>query len=438
MRRKVYRRRIKPKLLWGLALVLIASFGVACRTGSPASDVDETASESATYEEQLILNNATLENADEAGQVLWKIKAQRTRYEPNKKGAQIEGITGNLYQEGQIVLKFKADEGEIIGDGQELFLRKNVVGLDPRTGVVLQCQEVQWLPEDGVLMARESLHGSNDAVHVRAKQGKYWTKTRILEAQEDVVIDGQQNPMQARTDKVVWDLPKARITSDRPIEFDRYQSDESAATEDAESEPTNLVSVAVTGVALLPNSALARQQRTENSTDERSKPEASQPVITDRVVAQSAEFDLKKQVVLLKKEVESRSVDPPLQIASDSIIWNLANRTVLSDTPVQVVNREDAVTLTANEGFINLDTEVLRLTGGARGINTRKPADLYANQIVWYLQRERIEAAGNVIYRQVDPPLDLAGSRAIGRLKDQTITVTGGEGGGRVLTKIVP
>lgn len=438
MRKKAYRRKIKRQLVGGLLLILMASLGVACRTQDPASEGEEAAPENVAYEEQLILNNATLENADEDGNVLWKIRAVRTRYEPDKKGAEIEGITGNLYQDGEIVLKFKADEGEIIEDGQEIFLRQNVVAIDPRTGVVMHCQEVQWQPEGGVLTARESFHGSHDAVNVRAKQGQYWTMTQILEVREDVVIDGKQNPMQARTNKAVWDLAKERLTSDEPIEFDRYQAEPSVASAEPQSESTEPVtepiSVAVTGTALLPNAALTRQPQTQTAAN----PEAPAPVITDRVVAQSAEFDLKKQVILLKKEVESRSVEPPLQIASDSIIWNLANRTVLSDTPVQVVNRADAITITANEGFVNLDKEVLRLTGGARGINTRKPADLYANQIVWYLQRERIEAAGNVIYRQVDPPLDLAGSRAIGRLKDQKITVTGGEGGGRVLTKIVP
>lgn len=446
MRKEAYRRKIKRQLLRGLALILITSVGVGCRPEAPVSEEDEVAPEEVAYEEKLILNNATLENADEDGVAIWRVKAERTRYEPDKKGADLEGVTGNLYQEGEIVLQFKADAGQIVEDGKEIFLRQNVVALDPRTGVVLQCQEVQWQPNEGILVARESFQGSNDSVNIQAKQGQYWTQTRILQAEEDVVIDSKQNPLQARTAKVVWDLEKERMISDQAVEFDRYQTDASAASDASETResaadasviPTQQISVGITGTALLPNIALTRQPQTQ-TVDNPDDPDEPAPVVTDRVVAQSAEFDLTKQVVLLKKDVESRSVEPPLQIASDSIVWNLAKRTLLSDTPVKVVNRVDAITITGNEGFVNLEKEVLRLTGGARGLNTREPADLYANQIVWYLQRERLEAAGDVIYRQTDPPLDLAGSRAIGRLKDQKITVMGGEEGDRVLTKIVP
>ncbi|MGB0562203.1 MAG: LPS export ABC transporter periplasmic protein LptC [Spirulinaceae cyanobacterium] len=430
-------------------MVLTAAlFLAACRGGGEPVAVNEDQSETPAYEEQLILNNATLENADEDGNVLWRVEAQRTTYEPNQQDAQIEGITGNFYEDGEIVLKLKADAGEILEDGQTIYLRENVVATDPRTGVVMQCQEVEWSPEANVLIARQSLRGSNDEWVVAGEQGKYTTQTQVLEVIGDVVIDGKTTPLQARTEKAVWDVPQEQVASDRPIEIDRYKP-----PEDPVDNPNSETTASSPSEADQPEAEAADSFVESTTTEEvtggqlNAKPQSpkphrlhlkGKPEITDRVVAQSATFDLAKQVVVLKKEVESRSVEPPLQIASDSIIWNLNERTVLSDTPVQVINRADAITLTANEGLINLETEVLRLNGGARGINTRRPADLYANQIVWHLEDERLEAAGNVIYRQADPPLDLAGSRAIGRLKDQTIVVTGGEGGGRVLTKIVP
>lgn len=444
MRKKPCRRRASLGLAVALATLLLS----ACRGGGePVAVEDDAQSEPTTYEEQLILNNATLENADEAGNVLWRLKARRTTYEPNRQDAQIEDIIGNLYADGEIVLKLKADTGEILEDGQTIYLRENVVATDPRTGVVLQCQEVEWTPEENSLIARQSLRGSNDELVVTGEQGKYTTETQVLEVIGKVIIDGKKTPLQARTEKAVWDLLQERLVSDRPIEIDRYKPTEDPP-ESINPKPTASSSSEGDISPAQDSFAQSADREPFNGRRLNAKPQSlepqrlpspkGKPEITDRVVAQSATFDLAKQVVILKKEVESRSVEPPLQIASDSIIWNLTQRTVLSDSPVQVSNRADGITLTANEGLINLETEVLRLNGGARGINTRRPADLYANQIVWHLEDERLEAAGNVIYRQVDPPLDLAGSRAIGRLKDQTITVTGGEGGGRVLTKIVP
>lgn len=404
MRRNLYLRKIKLGLGAGLLLITL----VGCLGSRQAEETTRSENEETVYEERLILRNATLENADDEGNILWKLKVERTTYLPDQQNADLEGITGNLYQDGKIVLQMQADRGEIIDDGQRIFLRDNVVATDPRSEVVLQCQEVEWSPDAGLLVARRELRGSDPQVEVVAEEGRYFTKTQILEAAGEVVINGKTNPFQARTEKATWHWPEQRIESDRAIEIDRYEATENEEEEAAETE-------------------------TE------SEPETPKsPVISDRIVADKLQFDIEKQVLLLTDNVESRSVDPPLQIASNSIIWNIEKRTVLSNSPVQVVHRADAITLTANEGLVDLTTEILRLTGGARGINTRRPADLYANQLVWYMQDERIEAEGNVIYRQADPPLDLAGARAVGQLRTQRITVTGGGGRDRVLTKIEP
>jgi lipopolysaccharide assembly outer membrane protein LptD (OstA) len=52
----------------------------------------------------------------------------------------------------------------------------------------------------------------------------------------------------------------------------------------------------------------------------------------------------------------------------------------------------------------------------------------------WNVDTQTVVAEGQVNYRQVDPSINLNGSRAVGRLDDQTIVVDGG----RVVTEIVP
>lgn len=468
MRRKpcLKRTRLKTRPLLSVAIALIVGTSLAC--GSSQPDIEPPSEEeNVSYEEQLILNNATLENVDDAGKPLWIIRSERAAYQPGQKDAQLEGITGNVYEAGEIVLKLKADKGEIVEDGQAIHLRDDVVATDPRTGVVLQSPEVQWSPEDGVLTVKQSFKSSSEDVEVTGKEATYTPETKVIEATDKVVINGKETPLQIRTEKAVWDIPKERITSDQPVEIDRYQvpkSDDEAAeeklkqsekSEEAAVEPfvvppvfLRLAQYAQTRQAgskpgaeteTQPESELDPEVADPESAASETDPAAEKPkrIVTDRVTAKSAQFDLKKQVVILKKAVDARSVDPPLQVASDSIIWNLAERTVLSDTPVKIINRGDAITLTANEGFLDLEKEVVRVTGGARGINTRRPADLYANKIIWYIEPKRVEAAGNVIYKQAEPPLNLAGSTAVGQLAAQQLKVKSGPEG-RVVTTIVP
>ena len=45
-----------------------------------------------------------------------------------------------------------------------------------------------------------------------------------------------------------------------------------------------------------------------------------------------------------------------------------------------------------------------------------------------------MEANGDVVYRQVDPPASFSGQKAVGKLQEQNIEVSGGN----VVTEIVP
>jgi lipopolysaccharide assembly outer membrane protein LptD (OstA) len=137
------------------------------------------------------------------------------------------------------------------------------------------------------------------------------------------------------------------------------------------------------------------------------------------------------------------SLEPPVQIAGNSVTWNLNTQMVTSDQPVKVVHRQQQVTLTGNRGQVDLKGKVARLVGGVQGVGTRNQSQLYANQVTWNIPTEEFDAQGNVIYhQQVDPPLHLTGSRAVGKFQGQTVVVTGGGGasgsGSRVVTEIIP
>ena len=383
----------------------------------PVDLPDETTETTpASYEQQLILSNATLENADEAGNVVWKVQVDRAVYQDETKNAVLEAVTGNFLQDGEVVLQLSADGGEIIDEGQRIVLRDNIVATDPRNGVVLRCNLLYWFPEEGRVQVEDAVDGSNPELRVEAKTAEYWTEAQRIEAKEEVVITGLKTPMQARTDQVEWDIPAQMVRSETKITIDRYDPPPEA-----------------------PPEAEADNPEATPATSETPATEPVPPVVSDRIIADQAEFNLEQEIVILTGNVESRSMDPPMQIASNQIIWNLVTRIVRSEQPLTVIDRQEEITVTANQGVADLEAEVVRVSGGARGINRRRPADLYANQIVWQIRPQQVEAVGDVIYQQTDPPLHLTGSRAVGTLHNQRIVVSGGgSSASRVMTIIVP
>lgn len=355
------------------------------------------------YEEQLILNNATLENVDEAGEIVWKVNVERVVYNDEAQNAVLTSVTGNFLQDGKVVVQIQADAGEITDAGKHIQLRDNIVATDPRNGMVLRGNVLDWFPDQGLIEIQDSFQGNDDDINVTATTAQYWSREQRIEATDKVVLTGTETPMQVRTEKLVWELPEQRIKSDRTVMIDRY---------DPPPEPAD-----------------AEADAAEKPT----------PVVSDRITAGLAEFNLEQNTVTLKQNVESRSVDPPLQIASNSILWNLTTRTVFADQPITIIDHQDQTTLTANSGLANLQDEVIRVNGGARGVNARQASDLYANQIIWQIGPQRVEATGDVIYKQGNPPLHLSGSRAVGTLNNQRVVVTGGGSNqSRVMTTIIP
>jgi len=132
------------------------------------------------------------------------------------------------------------------------------------------------------------------------------------------------------------------------------------------------------------------------------------------------------------------SVEPPIDIASNSVYWNLNTERVVSEQPVRIWHRKEQVTLTANQGEVDLQQQVALLTGGARGVAAnRDRSNLSADRLRWDITTQRLQAEGNVVYQKLNPSLILTGQVGVGKLQDQTIVVTGGSSG-RVVTEIIP
>lgn len=155
-------------------------------------------------------------------------------------------------------------------------------------------------------------------------------------------------------------------------------------------------------------------------------------------MAEQGNVDLQQNVISLQQNVEMRSQNPPLQIATNSLDWNYETRIVRSDRPIQIIDLDNQLNIVANQGTIDLDRQIANLDNGIKGINNRNQSYLYARQLVWDIPTEKVEATGNVIYRQADPPLNLRGDKAIGTLNNNNLVITSKNQQNQVITEIIP
>ena len=122
------RQRLQLKLSIGRgAALLIGLLGLtACQPPDPPT-ISPTESPKIEETGRLILNNATLEQANPSGQPLWKIQVKKATYTQDQKIARLENIKGNIYQDGKVVLQVSADRGEVYKEVHEILLKDNIV-----------------------------------------------------------------------------------------------------------------------------------------------------------------------------------------------------------------------------------------------------------------------------------------------------------------------
>ena len=377
--------QVKKIVGFAFCLLSVAVFSGCSGKSSAEKNVQQDNQAAPQIEGSLIFDNVTLEQADEQGRPLWKVKAKRGIYSQDKKKARVENPSGDLFQDGKLVLQVSAAEGEIQQDGQTVFLKGQIVATDPRNGAVLRGQELEWRPKEDLLIVRNNLTGSHPQLQASAKQGRYFSRTQQLELQGQILAIVKDPLLQMRTEHLVWKIPQQQVIGDQRIQIDRYKGQTAIA----------------------------------------------------QVVGNRAEVGLKTKILTLTQNVNLTSIDPPVQVNSNKATWNLNTQMVVSDQPIKIWHRQEQVTLIAKQGQVDLQQKVALLTGGAQGASTRNQAKLKANQLRWDIPAQIVKAQGNVIYQQVNPPLSLTGSVGVGKLQDQTFVVTGGSGG-RVVTEIIP
>ncbi|MGA9380433.1 MAG: LPS export ABC transporter periplasmic protein LptC [Phormidium sp.] len=396
-------RKITLNKLIFLKLFLIwLLFGiVACdnegRTAKKLAQDSRLAQERALAKESdsnLTFNDVTLDQVDNLGRPLWKIKAKQAVYSNDKKDAKILSPIGDLFQDGKIVYQVSVQTGEIKQDGKQIFLKGQSVATDIQNGLVLRGIEMEWRPEEDILIVRNQLTGTHKQGQASAQEARAFSRGKKIEFIGQVVAKTIDPPLIMRTEKLFWQLQEQKMFSDRFIQIDRY----------------------------------AGQKITD----------PAKATLRDRATGNQGEVDLKNKIAKLGKNGQVTFSEPPMQIASNAIVWNLNTKIVSSNQPVTIYQREQQITLNASQGRVELTPQIAYLIGGVQGTGQNPPSNLRTDQMTWYLKTQEFAANGNVFYQQTDPPLILNGPQAFGKLKEQKVTITGNGNNSPVITQIVP
>jgi LPS export ABC transporter protein LptC len=367
-----------------LTLFLMLSLG-ACGGKSITNSNQNNQAPAGDSESNLTFFDVSLEQADEVGRPLWKVQAKKAKYTKEKEIGQAENPYGELYQDGKIIYQIKADQADIEQDGERLFLRGRIFATDPSNGVILQGNEMEWRPKEDLLIVRNQINGQHKQLQAVAQEARVKTREQVIDFSGKVVANATDPQLQMRTEHLIWQIKQEKLIGDRPLEFARYKNNQ----------------------------------------------------ITDRGRGNSAEFNLKTKIATIKQNAQAELIDPPVQILSNSMTWDMNTENVKTNSPVRVFHRAENLTVTGNQGEMKIPQKTVYLVGNVNAVGQRRQS-LKSQNLTWYLDKKLLEAQGDVVYKQADPQLTFNGDTAVGNLQTENIVVSGGKSGGRVVTEIIP
>jgi LPS export ABC transporter protein LptC len=358
---------------------------VACSGKSSNNQANSSDSSRQNTDSNLTFFGVAFEQFDEVGRPIWKVNAKAAKYTKEKQIGQAESPYGELYQDGKVVYQIKAERADIEQDGKQLFLKGKIVATDPSNGIVLRGNELEWRPQEDLLIVRNQLNGTHQKLQAVAQEARVKTREQRMEFSGGVIANSVDPQLQMRTEHLIWQIKEEKLIGDRAIQIDRYKNNQ----------------------------------------------------INDRGRGDAAEINLKTKIATVTKNAQLELLDPPMQITSNSMTWNMNAETVITNSPLRVFHKAENVTVTANQGEMKIPQKIVYLTGNVNAIGQRRQS-LKSRTLTWYLDNKLVEAQGNVLYRQIDPPLNFAGDTAVGNLQTENIVVKGGSTGNRVVTEIIP
>jgi len=349
---------------------------------------DKDASPAQSQNAPLAFRNGVLQQTDAQGQMLWQIGVGQATYQQNQKIAQVQNLDGKLFQDGKPVFHIKAQQGEIHQKSQRLTLKGKIVAWDIQDKGVLQGHEMEWRPQDDLLILRQNLRISYPQLQITAREAYASSRTRHINAQGQVVAVTRQPQLRLRAETMTWQLAHQQVS-------------------------------------MAPNP----QDPSQGVQIERLAGQAA-----DRAVAGKAYLNLKSQSLALQHNTRLSLLHPPLEVVSQQLVWDFGRQSVVSRAPIYVQHRAQKITVTAAQGKLDLRQKRIQFAGSVQTAGTRNRSLLQTDQLNWLIPTQTIEAQGNVVYQQNQPRFELRGPKAFGKLQQQAVLISGGD----VVTEIIP
>ncbi len=328
---------------------------------------------SKNQENKLTINNFSVEQSDPSGKLWWRLKANQAVYTVDRKIAKVTGLTGELYQDNQIVLKLSAKAANVEQDGQKILLRGDVTAKETRNTLVVSSQELEWRPTEDLLTISKNVRVNHPKLQAQGNRGKYVSRQQRLEMFDRIVAWAPEQSVRLQTNYLQWQVDAQKITGNRPVQVEHYRD----------------------------------------------------RILLEQVNANQLTYNLDQQTVQLQDKVQFQSVKPPITFTAGSARWQVQQQLITAADSLQIIHKQEQANFTANNGSIDLSKNVATLTGNAQGVATRNQAKLRANRLTWQIDNQQIVCTGNVRYQQQEPTLTLTGVKGVGKLQDQSVVVTG-------------
>ena len=370
--------------------LLLGSSGVGLSACAPVPTSQQPTPSPAQVEAGTTLGNVVLTQRNPTGDLLWQFKAQGVTYGADPSIAQVDTIQGQLYAAGQPVFQLQASQGEVHQAADKILLKGKVVATDLRHQVVFKGREVEWQPQPGRLQITSGLTLSHPQVQLWADQLQAFSRTQQVKVQGNVVIEGRKPALRLKADRAIWHLKVQQLYAGR-----------------------------------------SRQSKTIPSVEIE---QLDRPQQRHRALAGTVQYDLHQRQLTLRDPAQITLAKPVVAITSQRLVWDLSRQLLSSPQLLEVHHQQQGIAMIAEQGSFDQRQQLATLNGRVEATGVKNRTRLTTNQLIWNVATQKLEALGNVQYRQNSPSFSLKGERAIGSIQAQTIQISGGD----VVTEIVP
>jgi LPS export ABC transporter protein LptC len=394
----------------GIALALAGSLIVGCGQGKKDKTPEPTG------ENKLTIDNFSLEQSSAQGKLWWKMKAKQATYTIDRKVAQVKDLAGELYQDGQVVMRLSAQVADVVQDGEKVTLRGDVTGTETRNQLVVVSQELEWQPNQDLLTISKGVRATHPKAQVTGDHGTYVSRQQRLELFDKITAVAPAENVRLQTTYLLWQVDAANISGNQAVQIDRFKEGKQIEQVNADSISYNIdKQVAQLGGKIK-----------FNSIEQAMKVEANR-----------ATWEIKPNIVALQDKIRFDGTNPILRVTANTARWNIKEQLITASNALEIFHPAEQATFTAGSGSLNLAKNLAILNGNAKGITTRNQAKLQAENITWDITSQLLTGKGKVRYQQSDPALVVSGAEALGKLQDQSVVVSG-NGKDFVETQIIP